>query len=590
MPTRSLLGAISAVTVGAVFLLAPLKTQAQQTHAERYAAVQQIRDDATRAQFEQLAGILDIMAEIDEAFDEPPGETRHVVSELAVLDDYDSIDRMTEVYTGSLLADGKGSNYLETVRPFDYPFAHELTWQTMKLSNGKTVPIASSDTFSLAEGETQAVAVTSDWLEIGWSAEDTENEVVPVALQGMFVTDLPGDIVTLDLDRDDLGKPLSFGDFTLTLTELDAFRAGITLDDPDGDLSSFDSDTLIVEGMDADGLALRQHLREWGPEADAERIGKIADALIERAVSGELKVSGMAELEALALQESGLRNPASLTGRYGFRGSPESLRVTLLVPGGRHVETSVDVDVVKLGTLIDGRRAAPLRTTGSVYAHDLTRFDMDAAIDLTRQQIAETIIPRATVSDGAFTIRFSYPDVRSGWFILGWNRVRIDEADKDWIRFYDDDGNLLAAQGEDAVSAPDLGRITYDPSRFEAPPAEAEGTVYVERMISVGRKRYSIDALPEGLSAIPGAVLVHRTTIGFDGPPPRYLALDASGRYLRAIGQTSYEPKGEDYVTAHYFYGDIAEIEVVSAGETELVAVPFRILLPAPDSAERDED
>jgi hypothetical protein len=57
---------------------------------------------------------------------------------------------------------------------------------------------------------------------------------------------------------------------------------------------------------------------------------------------------------------------------------------------------------------------------------------------------------------------------------------------------------------------------------------------------------------------------------------------------LRTVGQISNEPGEEDYVTASYVHGGIAEIEVVSARESELVAVPFRVLLPVPGREQQD--
>ena len=78
-------------------------------------------------------------------FQVPPRNTAYTRAKLTRLDDYSSIDELTEVFLANQIA---GTTYRDRSciwprQPFTYPFQHQLTWSAIRLDNGETTALPS---------------------------------------------------------------------------------------------------------------------------------------------------------------------------------------------------------------------------------------------------------------------------------------------------------------------------------------------------------------------------------------------------------------------------------------------------------------
>lgn len=560
----------------------------------RLTRLESVEDEALRKPLLNL--VYDAMftdgMELD--FQAPPRNTAYTTAKLTRLNDYSSIDELTEVFLANQIA---ATTYRDRScvwprEPFTYPFHHRLTWTAIRLDNGEATELPNHFSGSSYNAEIEYSGARNTFCYRDPLGPD---QPVPVALVGEFSVQLPQKLIQFDFSRSDIDQSQSKDGYTVTLVEANDFSYAIEVSSSNGELPSLGSKDIIGEALDETGKYLAHTGTRTGRSELYEASDVIVDDLIDRAVEGTLTEAQIDQRFDEMQNELNEKYGNRLHKHFFFSGSVKTARITLLDKEAKQTpfKQRLDLPIRNLAR----RQPAPsvdldtlerIPTLLPVYDHsiqnkvELNADEMKTAIDIRQNEISTDLQYSALVT-------LYYPRVQSDRFLGIFDRYQKPGADD--IVFLNAEGTAIDLPSDD----PDyyrfmVSRIEYNPGHFPEKPVRLSATVPVVTTPNLTKKSHRRNNLPDGVRIVDNMIIIDRAVFKpasnneSSEKTHLFFAKSADQRYLSKVTDLHF-PRTEGPGVDVTYYNGLPEIfEVWHRGDTKTVEyqVDLNLEEPAP--------
>ncbi|MBC3196079.1 hypothetical protein [Pseudomonas poae] len=599
---------LASVGLCAALLLAsgcsPSEEQKQATLEEKTAKFEQsldgIQDPKLRDAIADLGGSLLLLERAQTKLASKPIEAEYGEDTLALLKHYPTPQALVDTYINGLfvLRRASHSDYLTDLQPVfpfsfntpeQFPFPHNLEWQSVTLSNNKVIPFQpewSETDPGIQLSPSSSNLTNPDDLTVTYPFFDgieTENksQPQPVSLKGTVEVVAPGKVLSFDLSKKDVGHPRTEGTVTVHLLLLEKNYAELELTNSAHlapELADDSPNPLLVQARDATGQFLT---RSGSINESAAQVAfyekQLAELQKQKAWSPALEKQLTDEQKAFEQKQ----------GRYYakvyFNGVIDTLQVNVL-DFSRVTVTRKDLELPVLrfdkNSLEKTVQALPMPVT--VYDDGAASWLKDAS--MTEDQLKNSVTISQSADDAsAAHVVFDHPFTFND-DLVGAERnsseapVTFFTADEKGER-----GDPIELPTEAFELNPARGMLTYDLTLFPENPAFVVGSIPLF-LATIEKSTLDAASLPKGLSLKDNALIVDQQA--FPADSWRFYAKDASGNYLKEILGVSH--RAEEYGTAmfdvHYFYGQPTSLESYQRTDLSTVQYGFEVKLDKPES------
>ncbi|NMZ52276.1 hypothetical protein [Pseudomonas poae] len=599
---------LASVGLCAALLLAsgcsPSEEQKQATLEEKTAKFEQsldgIQDPKLRDAIADLGGSLLLLERAQTKLASKPIEAEYGEDTLALLKHYSTPQALVDTYINGLfvLRRASHSDYLTDLQPVfpfsfntpeQFPFPHNLEWQSVTLSNNKVIPFQpewSETDPGIQLSPSSSNLTNPDDLTVTYPFFDgieTENksQPQPVSLKGTVEVVAPGKVLSFDLSKKDVGHPRTEGTVTVHLLLLEKNYAELELTNSAPlapELADDSPNPLLVQARDATGQFLT---RSGSINESAAQVAfyekQLAELQKQKAWSPALEKQLTDEQKAFEQKQ----------GRYYakvyFNGVIDTLQVNVL-DFSRVTVTRKDLELPVLrfdkNSLEKTVQALPMPVT--VYDDGAASWLKDAS--MTEDQLKNSVTISQSADDAsAAHVVFDHPFTFND-DLVGAERnsseapVTFFTADEKGER-----GDPIELPTEAFELNPARGMLTYDLTLFPENPAFVVGSIPLF-LATIEKSTLDAASLPKGLSLKDNALIVDQQA--FPADSWRFYAKDASGNYLKEILGVSH--RAEEYGTAmfdvHYFYGQPTSLESYQRTDLSTVQYGFEVKLDKPES------
>ncbi|AGE27476.1 putative lipoprotein [Pseudomonas poae RE*1-1-14] len=599
---------LASVGLCAALLLAsgcsPSEEQKQATLEEKAAKFEQsldgIQDPKLRDAIADLGGSLLLLERAQTKLASKPIEAEYGEDTLALLKHYPTPQALVDTYINGLfvLRRASHSDYLTDLQPVfpfsfntpeQFPFPHNLEWQSVTLSNNKVIPFQpewSETDPGIQLSPSSSNLTNPDDLTVTYPFFDgieTENksQPQPVSLKGTVEVVAPGKVLSFDLSKKDVGHPRTEGTVTVHLLLLEKNYAELELTNSAPlapELADDSPNPLLVQARDATGQFLT---RSGSINESAAQVAfyekQLAELQKQKAWSPALEKQLTDEQKAFEQKQ----------GRYYakvyFNGVIDTLQVNVL-DFSRVTVTRKDLELPVLrfdkNSLEKTVQALPMPVT--VYDDGAASWLKDAS--MTEDQLKNSVTISQSADDAsAAHVVFDHPFTFND-DLVGAERnsseapVTFFTADEKGER-----GDPIELPTEAFELNPARGMLTYDLTLFPENPAFVVGSIPLF-LATIEKSTLDAASLPKGLSLKDNALIVDQQA--FPADSWRFYAKDASGNYLKEILGVSH--RAEEYGTAmfdvHYFYGQPTSLESYQRTDLSTVQYGFEVKLDKPES------
>lgn len=599
---------LASVGLCAALLLAsgcsPSEEQKQATLEEKTAKFEQsldgIQDPKLRDAIADLGGSLLLLERAQTKLASKPIEAEYGEDTLALLKHYPTPQALVDTYINGLfvLRRASHSDYLTDLQPVfpfsfntpeQFPFPHNLEWQSVTLSNNKVIPFQpewSETDPGIQLSPSSSNLTNPDDLTVTYPFFDgieTENksQPQPVSLKGTVEVVAPGKVLSFDLSKKDVGHPRTEGTVTVHLLLLEKNYAELELTNSAPlapELADDSPNPLLVQAREATGQFLT---RSGSINESAAQVAfyekQLAELQKQKAWSPALEKQLTDEQKAFEQKQ----------GRYYakvyFNGVIDTLQVNVL-DFSRVTVTRKDLELPVLrfdkNSLEKTVQALPMPVT--VYDDGAASWLKDAS--MTEDQLKNSVTISQSADDAsAAHVVFDHPFTFND-DLVGAERnsseapVTFFTADEKGER-----GDPIELPTEAFELNPARGMLTYDLTLFPENPAFVVGSIPLF-LATIEKSTLDAASLPKGLSLKDNALIVDQQA--FPADSWRFYAKDASGNYLKEILGVSH--RAEEYGTAmfdvHYFYGQPTSLESYQRTDLSTVQYGFEVKLDKPES------
>ncbi|AFT69571.1 putative conserved secreted protein [Alloalcanivorax dieselolei B5] len=558
----------------------------------RLSRLESVEDEALRKSLRNL--VYDAMftdgMELD--FQAPPRNTAYTTAKLARLDDYSSIDELTEVFLANQIA---ATTYRDRScvwprEPFDYPFQHQLAWTAIRLDNGETTELPNHFSGSSYNAEIEYSGARSTFCYRDPLGPD---EPAPVALVGEFSVQLPQKLIQFDFSRPDVDQSQSKDGYTVTLVEANDFSYAIEVSSSSGEPPSLGSKDIIGEALDDTGKYLAHTGTRTGRAELYEASDLIIDGLIDRALEGTLTETQIDQRFDEMQGELNEKYANKLHKHFFFSGSVKTARITVLDKEAKQTpfKQRLDLPIRNLARRqptpsVDLDTLERIPTLRPVYDHsiqskvDLNADEMKTAIDIRQNEISADLKYSAQV-------KLYYPPVQSDRFLDIFDRYQKPGADD--IVFLNAQGAPIDVPSDD----PDyyrfmVSRIEYNPDRFPEKPVRLSATVPVVTTPNLTPKGHGRNNLPDGVRIMDNMVVIDRAVFKPASNNERsektylFFAKSADQRYLSKVTGLHFPRTEGPGVDVIYYNGSPEIFEVWYRGDKKIVEYQVELDLEEP--------
>lgn len=563
-------------------------------------SLDRIQDPKLRDAIADLGGSLLLLERAQIKLASKPIEPEYGEDSLALLKHYPTPQALVDTYINGLFVLRKTSHSdyltdLQPVFPFNFnqpdqfPFPHSLEWQSVTLSNHKVIPFQpewSETDPGIQLSPSSSNLTNPDDLTVTYPFIDgieTENksQPQPVSLKGTVEVIAPGNVLTFDLAKKDVGHPRTEGAISVNLLRLEKNYAEIELTNraplaPQvGDESP---NPLLVQARDSTGQFLT---RAGAINESAAQVAfyqkQLAEMQKQNAWSDAFEQQLNDERKAFEHQQS------THYAKVYFNGLVDTLQVNVLDFSQASItRKDLDLPVQRFdrNSLEKTVQALPMPVT--VYEDGAAAWLKDAT--LTEEQLKNSVTISQSVEDAsAATIVFDHPftfndDLVGAERNSGESPVTFFTADDKGER-----GEPIELPTEAYELNPARGTLTYDLTLFPETPAFVVGSIPLF-LATIEKNQIDATTLPKGLSLKDNALIVDQKA--FPADSWRFYAKDASGNYLKEILGVSH--RAAEYGTAlfdvHYFYGRPTVLESYQRTDLSTVQYGFEVKLDKPEN------
>ncbi|MCS3514327.1 hypothetical protein [Pseudomonas grimontii] len=599
---------LAGVGLCAALLLAggcsPSDEQKQTTLEEKTAKFEQsldsIQDPKLRDAIADLGGSLLLLERARVKLDTKPIEAEYGENTLALLKHYPTPQGLVDTYINGLFVLRKASHSdyltdLQPVFPFNFnvpdqfPFPHGLEWQSVTLSNNKVVPFQpewSETDPGIQLSPSSSNLTNPDDLTVTYPFIDgieTENksQPQPVRLKGAVEVIAPGNVLTFDLSKKDVGHKRTEGNITVNLLLLEKNYAEIELTNSQPlapEVGDESPNPLLVQARDSTGQFLTRSGSINESSAQVEFYQKqLAEMQKQKAWSDAFEKQLVDEQKAFEHKQG------SHYAKVYFNGLIDNLQINVLdFSTATRTRKELDLPVLRFdkNSLEKTVQALPMPVT--VYDDGAASWLKDAT--MTEEQLKNSVTISQSVEDAsAAHIVFDHPFTFND-DLVGSERNSSESP----VTFFTADekgerGEPIELPTEAFELNPARGTLTYDLNLFPENPAFVVGSIPLF-LATIEKTEIDVAKLPKGLSLKDNALIVDQKE--FPADSWRFYAKDASGNYLKEILGVSH--RAEEYGTAlfdvHYFYGQPTALESYQRTDLSTVQYGFEVKLDKPES------
>ncbi len=582
----------------------PSDEQKQTTLEEKTAkfehSLDSIQDPKLRDAVADLGGSLLLLERAQAKLASKPIEAEYGEDTLALLKHYPTPQALVDTYINGLFVLRKTSHSdyltdLQPVFPFNFnmpdqfPFPHELEWQSVTLSNNKVVPFQpewSETDPGIQLSPSSSNLTNPDDLTVTYPFIDgieTENkrQPQPVSLKGKVDVVAPGNVLSFDLSKQDVGHKRTEGNISVNLLLLEKNYAEIELTNskplaPEvGDTSP---DPLLVQARDSTGQFLT---RSGSINESAAQLKFYEKQLAE--MQKQKAWSPALEKQLTDAQKAFEHQQNSHYAKVYFNGLIDTLQINVLDFSTATVtRKDLDLPVLRFDKSSLEKTVQPLPMPVTVYDDAAANWLKNA--NLTEDQLKNSVTISQSVEDAsAAHIMFDHPFTFND--DLAGNERNSSESP---VTFFTADakgerGEPIELPTEAYELNPARGTLTYDLNLFPENPAYVVGSIPLF-LATIEKGQIDAAKLPKGLSLKDNALIVDQKA--FPADSWRFYAKDASGNYLKEILGVSH--RAEEYGTAlfdvHYFYGQPTALESYQRTDLSTVQYGFEVKLDKPES------
>ncbi|WP_338478545.1 hypothetical protein VRB67_20485 [Pseudomonas trivialis] len=599
---------LASVGLCAALLLAggcsPSEEQKQATLEEKTAKFEQsldgIQDPKLRDAIADLGGSLLLLERAQTKLASKPIEPEYGEDTLALLKHYPTPQALVDTYINGLfvLRRASHSDYLTDLQPVfpftfnvpeQFPFPHNLEWQSVTLSNNKVIPFQpewSETDPGIQLSPSSSNLTNPDDLTVTYPFFDgieTENksQPQPVSLKGAVEVVAPGKVLSFDLSKKDVGHKRTEGTVTVNLLLLEQNYAELELTNSAPlapELADDSPNPLLVQARDVTGQFLT---RSGSINESAAQVAfyekQLAELQKQKAWSPALEKQLTDEQKAFEQKQH------RYYAKVYFNGVIDSLQVNVLDFSTVTVtRKELDLPVLRFdkNSLEKTVQALPMPVT--VYDDGAASWLKDAS--MTEDQLKNSVTISQSVEDAsAAHVVFDHPFTFND-DLVGAERnsseapVTFFTADEKGER-----GDPIELPTEAFELNPARGMLTYDLNLFPENPAFVVGSIPLF-LATIEKTTLDAAKLPKGLALKDNALIVDQQA--FPADSWRFYAKDASGNYLKEILGVSH--RAEEYGTAmfdvHYFYGQPTSLEGYQRTDLSTVQYGFEVKLDKPES------
>ncbi|MBP1126188.1 MULTISPECIES: hypothetical protein [Pseudomonas] len=599
---------LASVGLCAALLLAggcsPSEEQKQATLEEKTAKFEQsldgIQDPKLRDAIADLGGSLLLLERAQTKLASKPIEPEYGEDTLALLKHYPTPQALVDTYINGLfvLRRASHSDYLTDLQPVfpftfnvpeQFPFPHNLEWQSVTLSNNKVIPFQpewSETDPGIQLSPSSSNLTNPDDLTVTYPFFDgieTENksQPQPVSLKGAVEVVAPGKVLSFDLSKKDVGHTRTEGTVSVNLLLLEKNYAELELTNSAPlapELADDSPNPLLVQARDVTGQFLT---RSGSINESAAQVAfyekQLAELQKQKAWSPALEKQLTDEQKAFEQKQH--RSYAKVY----FNGVIDSLQVNVLDFSTVTVtRKELDLPVLRFdkNSLEKTVQALPMPVT--VYDDGAASWLKDAS--MTEDQLKNSVTISQSVDDAsAAHVVFDHPFTFND-DLVGAERNSSEAP----VTFFTADekggrGDPIELPTEAFELNPARGMLTYDLNLFPENPAFVVGSIPLF-LATIEKTTLDAARLPKGLALKDNALIVDQQA--FPADSWRFYAKDASGNYLKEILGVSH--RAEEYGTAmfdvHYFYGQPTRLEGYQRTDLSTVQYGFEVKLDKPES------
>ncbi|CAM2938216.1 hypothetical protein SAMN04490207_4652 [Pseudomonas gessardii] len=559
-----------------------------------------IQDPRLKEAVAELGGSLLLLERARIKLDTKPVETEYGENTLAALAHYPTPQALVDTYINGLFVLRKNSHSdyltdLQPVFPFSFnmpdpfPFPHGLEWQSVTLSNNKTIafqPEWSETDPGIQLSPSSSNLTNPDDLTVTYPfiegiETDNKSQPQPVTLKGQIEVIAPRKVLTFELTRSDVGHKRTQENVTVTLLALEKNHAEIELTNTAALAPQVADDSpnpLLIQARDTTGQFLS---RSGSINESATQV-----AFYEQQLAQMRKQKTWSEAVEKQLEDEQKAFEQKQTSHYAkvyFNGVIDNLQVNVL----DFSEATVTRKALELpirrfdkNSLEKTVQALPMPVT--VYDDQAAQWLQSAS--LSEDQLKSSVTISQSVEDAsAARIAFDHPFTFND-DLIGSTRA---SSDAPLTFFAADDAGKRGEPIELPTEAFDIepwrGTITYDLNLFPENPAFAVGSIPMF-LATIEKNTVNTAQLPKGLSIKDNALIVDQAL--FPSDSWRFFAKDASGHYLKEILGVSH--RAAEYGTAlfdvHYFYGQPTVLETYQRTALNTVQYGFEVKLDKPET------
>lgn len=505
-----------------------------------------------------------------------------------------------------------------TLKPgFEFPFRYSLTYTNMIFDNGDTLGFPEYASFPDMANNKQALGDIVDTREEFCFTEARDGKSPrPVAVKGEFYAELPEQIITFELNAEDVGETLERDGFLINVLEFgeDYYVVEISTEDGTAPAKLFGNEDVLAEAVTANGDYLAWRSTRRRPMSEVYQENDLLEEVIEKAKQGNIDLEAVKkDFEAWQKDSKEARAGKIYLGR-AFNGQVDKGLLTLLVYGeeSQKVERELELPVLDL----------PYSRTYEISLGDIPEIELTAPVyndrlpvtasrtELNAQEISDLMTllhfrgyefddPKKQDVETPGVIRWFYPNVQSDVFIESGNRVAASAMVGH--KFFDENnepvqdaaevelkksGSLENTDLESIEFAYDFKAhsIDYYPKRFTTKPARFKAALPVLIAPNLTKESYAKDELPQGVSLKGNRLIIDyaefepretikRKAYETDRRRNEVFVKDSRG-YLKEITRQSFvyaHGRNKPPVDVYYFYGEPETFEVWYMGEAKFI-------------------
>ncbi|MEB0044594.1 MULTISPECIES: hypothetical protein [unclassified Pseudomonas] len=561
-----------------------------------------IADPPLRSAIADLGGSLLLLERAELKLKSKPIETEYGEDAMVLLKHYPTPQALVHTYLNGLfvLRKDSSSDYLTDLSPMfplsfnmpaQFPFPHGLEWQSVTLSNNKVIPFQPewSETdpgIQLSPSSSNVdnpddLTVTYPFIE-GLEVPN-KSQPQPVMLQGKVEVIAPRRVFTLVLTQQDVGKPRTDDNISVTLLSLGENVAELEVTNTAAlipEVSETPFNPLIVQAKDTTGAFLSRSgsINESAAQVAFYRT-QLKEMQQQKAWSDTFEKQLQDEQQAFEQQ-----HPRHYTRVY-FNGPVDTVEVNVLdFSQATVIHKDLQLPILRFDPHTTQKNIAPLVLPVVVYDDEAASWLKGAT--LREEQLQRNVSITQSVDDpSAARIEFGHiktfnDELLGSSFSPGDIPVTFFTQDDSGKR-----GEPIELPPEAYQVDPLRGTITYDLNLFAQTPAYAVGSMPLF-LATIERKSIDAHSLPKGLK-LEGNALVVDLKI-FPAQDWRFFAKDDSDNYLKEILSVSHDASAEGPALfgVHYFYGHPTKLETYQRTNLTTVEYGFEIKL---DKAEASD-